>query len=145
MNFFSAMDISASALSAQRVRMNVISTNLANAHTTRTPEGGPFRRKEVVFSAQQLNEGFESALTSIYDQHLMKVEVFDIINDPRPPRLVYDPSHPDANEQGYVLLPNVNTVEEMVNMISATRSYEANVSALNTLKSMMQRALQIGQ
>lgn len=146
MDFFSAMSISSSGLAAQRTRMNIISTNLANAATTRTPEGGPYRRKEAVFVANPVQvKGFEAMFAPGFEQELRSVMVGDIVEDPRPPRLVYDPSHPDANTSGYVLMPNINTIEEMVNLISATRSYESNVMAINALKTMAMRALQIGQ
>lgn len=122
------IDTSASALSAQRQRMNIIAQNIANAETTRTPEGGPYSRQQVVFALTP--EG--------------GVEVSEVVQDPRPPRLVFQPGHPDADAAGYVALPNVNLVEEMVDMISAMRSYEANVTAINAAKSMDQTALDLG-
>ena len=145
MNFLDALHISSSGLSAQRVRMNVISSNLANANTTRTIQGGPYKRKDVVFAAQQGSGPFQNTLKTHTDRTLSEVRVVKIITDPRPPQLKYDPQHPDANKQGYVAMPNVNIVEEMVNMISATRSYEASVAAINATKSMALKALEIGQ
>ena len=145
MNFLDALHISSSGLSAQRVRMNVISSNLANANTTRTLQGGPYKRKDVVFAAQQGSGPFQNMLKSQTDSTLSEVRVVGIITDPRPPQLKYDPQHPDANKQGYVTMPNVNIVEEMVNMISATRSYEASVAAINATKSMALKALEIGR
>lgn len=145
MNFLDALHISSSGLSAQRVRMNVISSNLANANTTRTLQGGPYKRKDVVFAARQGADPFQNMLKSQTDTTLSQVRVVGIITDPRPPQLKYDPQHPDANKQGYVAMPNVNIVEEMVNMISATRSYEASVAAINATKSMALKALEIGR
>jgi flagellar basal-body rod protein FlgC len=145
MNFLDALHISSSGLSAQRVRMNVISSNLANANTTRTLQGGPYKRKDVVFAARQGAHPFQNMLKSQTDTTLSQVRVVGIITDPRPPQLKYDPQHPDANKQGYVAMPNVNIVEEMVNMISATRSYEASVAAINATKSMALKALEIGR
>jgi flagellar basal-body rod protein FlgC len=145
MNFFDALHISSSALSAQRVRMNVISSNLANVNTTRTPEGGPYKRKDLVFAAQPKTSNFQGVLKSQLDGKLSEVKVLGIIADPRPSQLKYDPQHPDANEQGYVAMPNINLVEEMVNMISATRSYEASVAAIKASKNMALKALEIGR
>lgn len=130
------LNISASALEAQRIRMNIIAGNLANAQSTHTPEGGPYRRKDVVFS-EVLNE--------VTGKGSGEVKVSEIIEDQRPFQVVYDPQHPDANPEGYVQLPNVNLLEEMVNMMSASRSYEANVTAINSAKSMVQRAMEIGR
>ncbi|MCC7202997.1 MAG: flagellar basal body rod protein FlgC [Nitrospirae bacterium] len=128
--------ISASGLEAQRIRMNIIAGNLANAQSTHTQEGGPYRRKDVVFS-----EVLDNAL----DNSAGAVEVKEIVEDKRPFQVVFDPQHPDANEEGYVQLPNVNLLEEMVNMMSASRSYEANVTAVNSAKAMAQKALEIGR
>ena len=145
MDFIDSMQISASGLTSQRLRMNVISSNLANSHTTRTQEGGPYRRKDVVFSSQPREETFENAMQSQLNGKLSEVKVTGIVNDPRPPVLKYDPGHPDADEKGFVSLPNVNLIEEMVNMMSATRSYEANVTAVNASKRMALKALEIGK
>jgi flagellar basal-body rod protein FlgC len=145
MNFLDALHISSSGMSAQRVRMNVISSNLANANTTRTPQGGAYRRKDVVFATHQGSGPFQNVLKSQTGSPLSGVQVIGIITDPRAPQLKYDPQHPDANRQGYVTMPNVNLVEEMVNMISATRSYEAGVAAINASKSMALKALEIGR
>ncbi|MDD5434185.1 MAG: flagellar basal body rod protein FlgC [Nitrospira sp.] len=130
------LNISASGLEAQRVRMNIISGNLANAHSTHSPDGGPYRRKDVVFS---------EVLDSMSGTGSGKVKVSEVIEDQRPFQVVYDPQHPDANAEGYVQLPNVNLLEEMVNMISASRAYEANVTTINSAKSMAQKALEIGR
>ncbi|HEX2949678.1 MAG TPA: flagellar basal body rod protein FlgC [Armatimonadota bacterium] len=126
----SSIDISASGLSAQRLRLDLIASNLANAETTRTSAGGPYKRLQAVFEANDEDGGVRTA---------------DVVQDDRAPRLEYMPGHPDANAQGYVSMPNVNTVEEMVDMISATRSYEANVTALNASKAMTKKALEIGR
>ena len=145
MDFFSSMNISSSALSAGRTRMNLISSNLANANSTRTPEGGPYKRKDVVFTATQLETPFNRALDGATAKQVRTVEVSEIIEDNNPPRLQYDPSHPDANAQGYVAMPNVNVVEEMADMIGATRAYEANVTAVQAAKSMAMKTLEIGR
>ncbi len=144
MSFFKAMDISSSGLAAQRVRMNVLSSNLANATTTRTPEGGPYKREDVVFSATNVSE-FENLLDEDYGTELKKVQVVDIHKDTKAPRMVLDPSHPDANAEGYVAMPNIQTMTEMVNMIAATRAFEANTTALNSAKSMATTAIEIGR
>ena len=145
MNFIDALRISASGLTSQRLRMNVISSNLANSHTTRTPEGGPFKRKDVVFSSQPLETSFQKMMQAQGNAKLTGVKVVGVIEDPRPPIIKYDPQHPDADEKGYVSLPNINLIEEMVNMMLATRSYEANVTAVNATKRMALKALEIGK
>lgn len=145
MDFFSSMRVSASGLDAQMKRMNTVSSNIANAETTRTEDGGPYRRKDPVFAAQTDRESFGEILESALDEHVQGVQVEEIVQDDRPPRMVYNPQHPDADASGYVSMPNVNTVEEMANMISAQRSYEANVTALGAAKSMAQKALEIGR
>lgn len=145
MDFFSSMRVSASGLDAQTKRMNTISSNIANAETTRTPEGGPYRRKDPLMAAQTDRESFGEILDNQLDEGVQGVQVQEIVEDQRPPRMVYNPSHPDANAEGYVAMPNVNTVEEMANMISAQRSYEADVTAMNAAKSMAQKALEIGR
>lgn len=162
---FSGLNISATGLRAQRVRQNVISSNIANAETTRTPDGGPYKRQHVVLEANPLE----------FDQFLIKeenklrgdktqdghinipqpqwplakehigsgVKVVEITEDEGPDKLVYNPEHPDADEDGYLHLPNVNIVEEMVDMIAATRAYEANTTAFNSTKSMLMKALDL--
>ena len=143
-DFFDALDVSASALSAERLRMNVTSSNLANAQTTRTPEGGPYRRKDAVFEAVPQRE-FASVLQGQMDTPLHKVKVVDVVSDTQAPRLLHQPEHPDANAEGMVAYPNINTMEEMVNLITASRTYEANVTALNVSRNMMNKALEIGR
>lgn len=145
MDFFSSMRVSASGLDAQMKRMNTISSNIANAETTRTEGGGPYRKKNIILSAQADRESFGEILQNEMDENVQGVQVIDVVPDQRPPRIVYNPSHVDADEQGYVAMPNVNPVQEMADMISAQRSYEANVTALGAAKTMAQKALEIGR
>ena len=147
MDLFSSMRVSASGLDAQTKRMNTISSNIANAETTRGagPGSGPYRRKDPVLAAQTDRESFGEILQNHLDENVQGVQVTEIAEDERPARMVYNPDHPDANADGYVAMPNVNPVEEMANMISAQRSYEANVTALQAAKSMAQKALEIGR
>jgi flagellar basal-body rod protein FlgC len=132
---FSSIDISASGLYAQRVRLDAIANNIANANTTRTDKGGPYRKQEVVFQAHMGQ--FEGGNGG--------VDVAGVMESPDPPKMVYDPSHPDAGPDGMVAMPNVNIVEEMVDMVAATRAYEANVQAINAAKAMTARALELGR
>jgi flagellar basal-body rod protein FlgC len=145
MELFKSMGISASGLQAQRVMVNVISTNLANVHTTRTDAGGPYRRKQAIFSTSPLSEKFPDLLSTRIGQESMgvKAEVVEDYNTKG--ETIYDPSHPDADESGVVYLPNVNVVEEMVGLLGAMRSYEANVTAFNTAKGMAMKSLEIGR
>lgn len=143
MDIFTSMKISASALKAQRVRMNAISSNLANIETTRTPDGGPYRKREVVFQATQ--QGFADTLDSRMRDAAQGVRVSHVQASSQPPRMVYDPSHPDADEQGNVAMPNVDLVEETADMMSASRAYDANVTVVKSAKRMALKALSIGQ
>jgi flagellar basal-body rod protein FlgC len=147
MDLFSSMRVSATGLDAQTKRMNTISSNLANAETTRTngPGSGPYRRKDPLVASETDRESFGEILDNNLDEHVQGVRVQDIVEDTRPPRMVYNPSHPDADVNGMVAMPNVNTVEEMANMISAQRSYEANVTAMNAAKAMAAKGLEIGR
>ena len=145
MDMLAAIDAAYSGLQAQRMRMNVIASNLANAHVTRTPEGGPYKPKQVVLSSTPMDATFESLLRPYLDNGINEVQVVDISEAPDAVRLEYDPSHPDANAQGYVAYPNVNVLQEMVDLMAASRIYEANITAINTAKDMAQRTLQIGQ
>ncbi len=138
MGSFSSFDISASGIYAQRVRMDAIANNIANADSTRTPEGGPYRRQRVVFRAVYEDAVGNRSIPA-------GVSVVGVVEDPTDYRLVLQPGHPDADANGYVRMPNVNVVEEMVDMISATRAYEANVTALNAAKSMISSAIDIGR
>ena len=140
MAFLSSLDISASALTAQRMRMDVISENIANADTTRTANGEPYRRRVSVLTEQPLT--FSSVLRKATGGG---VEVTQIVEDMSDFNYVYDPDHPDADANGYVAKPNVDTTEEIIDMMSATRSYEANVTALNATKSIAMKALEIGR
>lgn len=141
MDLFTAMKIGGSGLAVQRARMNVISSNLANVNTTRTAEGGPYKKKSLVVEAVSVTD---SAFSKALGEKLRGVHVAEIKEDQSPPRLKYDPSHPDANEDGYVAMPNVNVVEEMVDMVNASRAYEANAASINAVKSMAQRAIDMG-
>ena len=150
MALFNGIDISASGLTAQRLRMDLISNNIANANTTRTEDGGPYRKKMPVFASrlqEEMDNISNSELNNISnnDENLGNgVKVSRIKESSQPPKLVYKPNHPDADENGYVEMPNINVVSEMTNMMSASRAYQANVTAVNTSKEMVKSALQIG-
>jgi flagellar basal-body rod protein FlgC len=140
MGLFDAIDISGSGLSAERLRMDVTAENLANANTTRGPDGGPYRRKSVVLEQQGGGAGgFGAALSRARGG----VQAAGIVEDPAPPRRMYDPGHPDADADGYVAMPNVNPVTEMVDLITASRAYEANVTAMQTAKTIFTKTLEI--
>lgn len=141
MKVFSTMAISATGLTAERLRMDIIAENIANINTTRTPQGGPYQRKMPIFA-----EELERVITEKgMQQRGRGVQVTKIVEDTSLGQLVYDPQHPDADQNGYVRMPNVNIANEMVNLISASRSYEANVTALNAAKQMALKALEIGK
>ncbi|HEX2731334.1 MAG TPA: flagellar basal body rod protein FlgC [Polyangiaceae bacterium] len=142
LSVFSALEVAASGLSAQRVRMNTIASNLANARTTRTEQGGPYRRQDPVFEVANLERANGP---SLLERGASLVRVREIREDTRPGVMSYEPSHPDANPDGYVEYPNVNAVEEMVNMITASRAYEAGVTSIETIKGMARSALDIGR
>ena len=147
MGLFTAINRSASGLTAERLRMDTIANNIANVNATRTAEGGPYRRQMVVFEPRK-EETFASILAKSQGRGSgvgEGVRVTGIIKSTEPFRMVYDPGHPDANEEGYVAMPNVNIITEMVDMMTATRAYEANVTAVNTAKSMAMKALEIGR
>ncbi len=137
MKLFSSISIAATGLSAERLRMDIIASNIANVNTTRTEDGGPYKRKIAVFK--------ENLDNSINNNKLGGVEVAGIVEDTTPLKRVYDPNHPDADEEGFVMMPNVDILNEMADLIIATRSYEANVTALNASKSMFLKALEIGR
>ena len=147
MGFFSSLDIGASGLTAQRVRMDTISQNIANINTTRTEDGTPYRRKDVVFEERSDSNSFSSILSNASDKlnSGQGVRVTKIVEDSTDFKKMFDPGHPDADADGYVSMPNIDVVTEMVNMISATRSYEANVTSINATKSMALKALEIGK
>lgn len=145
MDFLTAMDISASGLTADRTRINTIAMNLANAKTTRTPFGGPYRRRTVVQASTDVDDPFSVHMRSALDRELKGVRVLGIQQDTRPLKQVYEPSHPDANEEGYVSYPDINVVEEMAHLMTAQRNYEANVTTVEALKGMYNKALEIGK
>ncbi len=130
-NVFLPLKVSATALEAQKVRMNVIASNIANISSTRTPEGGPYRKRDVVFESY------------MFDQNAVGVNISKIVEDKRPFKTVYDPSHPDANEAGYVNYPNINNIEEMVNLMNASRAYEANLTLIASFKDSYTRTLDL--
>lgn len=136
MSNFTVLSVSATALNAQRQRMNVIASNLANIQSTRSEDGGPYKKREVVFSATPVQAG---------KADLSGVRVDQIVEDTASPKIVYDPSHPDADKDGNVAVPNINVIEEMVNMMMAYRAYEASISAFNTSKSMFTKTLELGR
>jgi flagellar basal-body rod protein FlgC len=143
---FGALDISASGLTAERLRMDTIANNLANANTTRTPGGGPYRREEVVLRSRNSGPsvaGLPSSGFSVDVPGGGGVEVAGIVQDQTPLKQVYDPGNPDADRRGYVLMPNVNAVTEMTDMITATRAYEANTTAINAVKAEAQHTLDV--
>lgn len=144
MAFLDSLNITGSALTAERFRTDIILQNIANQRTTRTEDGGPYRRKQVVFREQQMDFKSElnRALSTSGGGGVIAEEVVESENPFVP---VYDPTHPDADEDGYVMMPNVNSAEEMVDLMAATRAYEANVTALNIAKSMTLKALDIGK
>jgi flagellar basal-body rod protein FlgC len=145
MNLFTAMEVAASGLGAERIRMNALASNLANARTTRTQDGGgPYKRVDPVFEAVPIEKRIAEVQRDPAQGGVYMVDVPFIKQDPKEPQLIYDPQHPDADARGFVSLPNVNVVEEMVNLITASRSYESGVTVMQTLKSMAQSALNIG-
>lgn len=145
MSLFNAINVSATGLTAERLRMDIISENISNAETTRTASGGPYRRKIPIYRQLEKND-FSSILEGKIGESTGKgVEVVGIEEDQSPFKRRFDPNHPDADDDGYVLLPNVNVVSEMINMVSASKAYEANVTAMNSTKSMMMKALEIGR
>jgi len=145
MSIFNSINVSATGLTAERLRMDTIAKNIANANTTRTANGSPYRRQVVIFKTKENNNTFSRFLKNATGNQsgMAGVEVVGIKNDNTPLKKVYDPGHPDADQDGYVMMPNVDVVTEMANMISASRGYEANVTALNTAKSMALKALEI--
>jgi flagellar basal-body rod protein FlgC len=168
MDLFKAMGISSSGLNAQRVMINAISMNLANVHTTRTADGGPYRPQRTVFSTIPVSQPFTEILSNRIERvvhlkrshpdHFPLAEIpqgrmvlekegvnAEMIEDQKESKMIYDPTHPDADETGYVQIPNINLIEEMVGLMGAVRSYEANVTAFNAAKSMVLKALEIGR
>jgi flagellar basal-body rod protein FlgC len=144
MNLFGVLDISGSALTAERERAEVVTSNLANSETTSTPEGGPYKRMQVIFGAvRPQEEDFPGALTSVSDLDARGVEVEGVVADSTPPIQRFDPGNPQANAQGYVSYPNVNPSEEIVDLMGAARSYDLNASAIQATKTMIQSSIDI--
>ncbi|MBN2526199.1 MAG: flagellar basal body rod protein FlgC [Deltaproteobacteria bacterium] len=144
MNVFSAMEIISSSLTAQRTRLNIVASNLANAQTTRTEEGGPYRRRDPVFQSEPVQNRFDELLGDRLAQQAHGVQVTEIVQDQTPPQQVYDPTHPDADASGFVAYPNINVTEEMVNMIMASRAYDAGATAMKAMGRIGRSALGIG-
>ena len=143
MSLFGSLDVSASGMAAQRARAEVLVENLANADTTRTPEGGPYRRKDVVFESSATASPFSSVFQSAIDGQATGVQVSQIITDSSAPVMRYMPGHPDANKDGFVAFPRVNPAEDMVDLMGASRGYGANVAAMSAIKDMIQRSIDL--
>jgi flagellar basal-body rod protein FlgC len=143
MSLFSAISISASGMDAQRARAELITENLANADTTRTPEGGPYRRKDAVFTTAATQASFAQALSEFSDTPVQGVAVSQVVTDQSEPDRRYLPGHPDADADGYVAFPKINPAEEMVDLMSASRGYQANVAAISAVKEMIARSLDL--
>lgn len=145
MDFMTALDISASGLSAERTHINIISMNLANVKTTRTEYGGPYRRKSVEMAATPVDDSFSKQMRGALDRELRGVRVMNVVQDTRPFKMVYEPGHPDADADGMVKYPDINVVEEMTSLMTAQRGYEANVTSIDTIKAMYNKALEIAR
>ena len=143
MSLLSALSVSASGLSAQRTRATVLVENLANAETTRTSEGGPYRRKDVVFSSAPQGSPFSALFQKELGQYSMGVEVSEVVEDERPAEKKYLPGHPDADASGYVGFPRINVAEDMVDLLGASRGYQANVAAISAVKDMIHRSIDL--
>ena len=145
MDFMTALDISASGLTAERTSINIISMNLANVKTTHTEYGGPYRRKSVEIAATPVDDSFSKQMNGALDRELRGVRVMNVVQDKRPFKMVYEPGHPDADGDGMVKYPDINVVEEMANLMTAQRNYEANVTTVDAVKGMYVKALEIGK
>jgi flagellar basal-body rod protein FlgC len=143
MSLFSTLSVSASGMDAQRQRAEILVENLANADTTRTAEGGPYRRKDVVFETSSTSSPFSSVFQSALEGESNGVAVGQVVTDTREPDLRYMPGHPDANKDGYVAYPRVNPAEDMVDLLGASRGFEANVAAMGAVKDMIQRSIDL--
>lgn len=141
MNFLKTLGTSASGLYAQRKRMDIIASNLANIETTRTEKGGPYRRKMVVMSTKEMDQDFDK----MFNSRVKGVQIEDIVEDQTPFKKVYNPSHPDANSDGYLYKPNVDLIVESTNMLMAKRAFEANIAAIKATRQMIIKALEIGR
>lgn len=143
MSLFSTLDVSASGMSAQRQRAEVLVENIANAETTRTAQGGPYRRRDVVFESSPVSTQFSAELGSQLSTQATGVRVSQVVVDTSEPNRRYMPGHPDADKDGYVLFPHMNPAEDMVDLLNASRSYQANVSAISAVKDMIQRSIDL--
>ena len=143
MSLFGVMSVSASGMAAQRIRAELLVQNIANSETTRTAEGGPYRRKDAIFSSEPISSGFASELDAQMQGSMTGVKVAGISVDNREPEKQYMPGHPDADADGYVSMPRVNAAEDMVDLMSASRSYQANVSAMSAIKDMIQHSIDL--
>ncbi len=143
MSLFGALSVSASGLAAQRDRATAIAENLANSETTRTPEGGPYRRKDVIFEPESQVSPFSAVFQAEFGPQAAGVGVAEVVEETRPPIMKYDPGHPDANPQGYVALPNINPAEEMVDLMGASRGYQANAAAMSAVKDMVSKSIDL--
>jgi flagellar basal-body rod protein FlgC len=143
MSLFSVLSVSASGMAAQRTRAALLVENIANSETTRTPEGGPYRRKDAIFSSQDVGSAFSSELDTHFAQPMTGVSVAGVSVDMRDPEKRYMPGHPDADTNGYVSMPRVNPAEDMVDLIGANRSYQANVAAMSAVKDMIQKSIDL--
>ncbi|HLJ48760.1 MAG TPA: flagellar basal body rod protein FlgC [Bryobacteraceae bacterium] len=143
MSLFSLLSVSASGLSAQRTRAELLVQNMANSETTRTPDGGPYRRKDAIFSSAPQSSPFSAVFQTEVNSGQMGVEVSEIVEDSRPPERRYMPGHPDADKDGYVAFPNMNPAEDMVDLMSASRGYQANVAAMTAVKDMISRSIDL--
>lgn len=141
MSLFSVLSVSASGMAAQRTRAELLAENIANTETTRTPEGGPYRRKDAVFTSAPVNLPFASAFESALHPDVAGVEVSQLVTDSREPERRYLPNHPDADKEGYVAFPRMSPAEDMVDLMSTARNYEANVAAMSAVKDMIHRTL----
>ncbi|MBN1380282.1 MAG: flagellar basal body rod protein FlgC [Deltaproteobacteria bacterium] len=140
MDFITSFKICGSGLAAQRAKMDVITSNLANVNTTRTDEGGPYKKKNIAFEASEIENHFDATIKDA----VKSVEIAGISEDPNPIKMVYDPSHPDADDKGYVAMPNINVISEMVDMITVSRAYEACVTVFDATKNMALKTLDMG-
>ncbi len=143
MSLFSLLSVSASGLSAQRTRAELLVQNMANSETTRTPEGGPYRRKDAIFSSAPQSSPFSAVFQTEMNSEQVGVQVSEIVEDSRAPERRYMPGHPDADKDGYVLFPNMNPAEDMVDLMSASRGYQANVAAITAVKDMISRSIDL--
>ena len=145
MDFLTNMKISSSGLNVQRKRMEAISRNLANLETTRTPEGGPYLKKDILVTAVPMESEFGSIFKNKLGDRLTKPQITEVVEDQTEPKMVYKPKHPDANNEGYVAMPNIDPMTEVVNMVTTQRSFDANVTAMNASKAMAVRAIDLGR